>query len=340
MAECFRRLPAKQKMQVKFLPASPNTMNPQEFIVYKLQKLRAAANPAVNFAYEKDLGDFIYQAIMSKKFRKYSVNPEYQEHIRSAIALNIQKQESIKFTLVFGGYKLWRFAESPEADWAELFSMIYYANWVKDIAANYKPGVWFDFYSDDVIVESIDNIPTKDTESYRKSFKDLLDFLKQYLPENLLITYSRVGDQYASLEDFKQELKEKLEQTHINELTPKQLATLQLNVKPKAGETPDWKEIQRLHDAYTQVSKRRPYYRTPDKIMAITKKMANAIAVGTTKTSVAKFWAGVGALKKADGGYMEYVLSPSQLENSKYSWADVSIDGLNGKNFNRVRVLE
>ncbi|MDO8451848.1 MAG: hypothetical protein Q7S76_03185, partial [bacterium] len=88
---------------------------------------------------------------MSKKYRKYAVNPEYIQHIRSAIESSVQRGDPIKLTLVFGGYKLWRLEEAPEVDWAELFSLMYYARWLLPIARVYEPGVWFDFYSDDVI---------------------------------------------------------------------------------------------------------------------------------------------------------------------------------------------
>lgn len=32
--------------------------------------------------------DFIFKVVMNKKFRKYSVTPEYQEHIKEAIKMN------------------------------------------------------------------------------------------------------------------------------------------------------------------------------------------------------------------------------------------------------------
>ena len=49
--------------------------------------------------------EYIFRKLMSKKFRKYSVNSEYQKHIRSAIELNVRNDEPIKITIIFGGYK-------------------------------------------------------------------------------------------------------------------------------------------------------------------------------------------------------------------------------------------
>ncbi len=315
----------------------------QKYIIDQLESLREKSTDR-----DKSLEEFLFKTVMSKKFRKYSVNPEYQNHIRSAIELNVKNKEPIKVTLVFGGYKLWRFEEAPEPDWAELFSMIYYAHWLKPIADHYKPGVWFDFYSDDVIVQYIDNIPEEDTRQYGKVFQELLDFLKKYIPNNFKMTFHRVGDQYKSEEDFLADVesqKKKLLEKYggkIPHLSEEQKETLNLNVRltPEQEKNKRWQEeVQLLHDAYILVEKRRPYYRTPDKIVAITKKIDNTIAVGTTKTSIAKFWAGVGALKKTESGLIETILSPSQLSSVNPKWETIEIKGLEGKNFKQIRVV-
>ena len=137
-------------------------MSPEEYILKRLQDIKAIETKP-----EKSLADSIYKAIISKKFRKYSLSPQGQNHIRSAMEINIKKVEPIKIAIPFGSYKLWRLPESPEPDWAELFSMIYYAYWLKPITDAYKPGVWFDFCADDAILELMNNIPQEDTEKYK-----------------------------------------------------------------------------------------------------------------------------------------------------------------------------
>ena len=320
---------------------------PKEYVLNRLSNLKIKTT-SPDFKNPADLVDFLYKAVMSKKFRKYSVNSEYQKHIRSAIELNVRNDEPIKIAIVFGGYKLWRFEESPEPDWAELFSMIYYAYWLKPMADVYRPGVWFDFYSDDVIVKHIDNIPREDTEKYCEVFREILAFMKRYLPSNMNFTLNRVGDQYASEQEFLSDVetqKKNLIEKNRNKLPPlteEQKETLNLNVRLNPGQEgdPEWREkVQLMHDAYMLASKRRPYYRVPDKIVAITNKLDNTIAVGTTKTSIAKFWAGVGALKRQDNNFIETILTPTQLASVIFTWEPLMIDGLNGKNFNRVRVI-
>lgn len=321
-------------------------MKPAEYIIQSLKSLNTEEMEFSNG--EEDLVNNIYKFLMSKKFRKYAVNPEFKEHILSAIKLCVSKKEPIKLNLVFGGYKLWRLEESPEIDWAELFSLIYYARWLKPICAIYKPGVWFDFYSDDVILEIMNNVPKQDTEKYIKSFKKLLAFIKPYLPDNLELTLNRVGDQYKDYEDFKNDLDQSIEKIKgefggLPTLTPQQIAAIDLNVKLKPGqiEDPKWREkVQLIHEGYARVSKRRPYYRVPDKIVVAMTSTKDTIAVGTTKTSVVKFWVGAGVLEKREDSYIENIFSPKQLDLREFKKKEISIDGLESKNFKRIKIVD
>ena len=68
-------------------------------------------------------------------------------------------------------------------------------------------------------------------------------------------------------------------------------------------------------------------------------KDGKVIAVGTTKTSVVKFWVGTGALKKKEDSYQESILSPSQLEKTTYVFESIFIDGLSSKNFKKIRIV-
>ncbi|MFZ2152533.1 MAG: hypothetical protein WAV41_00550 [Microgenomates group bacterium] len=125
-------------------------------------------------------------------------------------------------------------------------------------------------------------------------------------------------------------------------LTPQQAATVELNVKPKDGQISDgqWREkVQLVHDAYSLASKRRPYYRNEGKILVNNIPAKCAIATGTAKTSVVKFWVGAGLLKPHNDGYIEYIMTPRQLEAVKYKVVPVKISGLEGKNFERIKVL-
>jgi hypothetical protein len=319
-------------------------MTPKEFIEYRLSELK----PKDKTILKEELVGFIFNVIMSKKFRKFSVIPEYQDHIKKVITESVRDDLPIKFSFPFGGYKLWRFEETPEVDWAELFTLMYYAKWLKPVCEVYKPGVIFDFASDDMIVERMNNIPKKDTEKYRQSFNELVNFLQEYIPKNLKFIFTPISSFYTE-EEFEKDLADKIEKKKkefggLPVLDDKKKGMVELNVKLNPGQDSDllWREkIELTHQAYYAVDKRRPYNRAKDKILAFTYplKDGKSISVGTTKTSVAKFWVGVGALKKKGEEFVEYVLSPSQIETAKSTSESISIDGLSGKNFNRIKII-
>lgn len=321
-------------------------MTPREYITQRLNNLKSeTAVPPKN---QEELINSIFKLLMSKKFRKYSPGPEYTEHILSVIKNNVSNNDPIKINLVFGAYKLWRFEESPEVDWAELFALIYYTNWLKPVCAVYKPGVWFDFFSDDVIVERMNNVPSSDTQKYLQSFRQLLDFIKPNVPENLNFTLNRVVDQYENQEEFGNDLDESIKKVkeELNGkmpiLTSQQIATIELNVKlrPDQENDPYWREkVFIIHEGYARISKRRPYYRNLDKIMIALTPIVNSLALGTTKTSVVKYWVGVGVLEKRGDSFIENILSFKQLNSTKFITEKISIEGLESKNFKRIKII-
>ena len=285
---------------------------------------------------------------MFKKFRKYSVTSEYQKHIKSAVESCVSRNEPIKISFVFGGYKLWRLEESPEVDWAELFSLIYFTNWLKSITEIYQPGVWLDFFSDDIILETMNNVPKDDTDQYIESFRNLLEFIQRYIPENLSFTLNRVVDQYGTYEEFQKDLENSIEQVRSSlggkmpVLTPEQMAAIDLNVKiiPDQESDPYWREkVQLIHDGYSRVSKRRSYYRAADKIMVVNKSIKDSLAIGTTKNSIVKFWIGAGVLERMNDTFVDHIFSPKRLETMQLVKQDISVPGLERKNFRRIKIL-
>ncbi|MCA9356207.1 hypothetical protein KC852_01655 [Candidatus Nomurabacteria bacterium] len=322
-------------------------MTAQEYIEYKLNELKSTKK-VENFLSKKELSDYICKSIMSKKFRKFSLIPEYIEHIKRVVDESIDNNLPIKFSFPFGGYKLWRLEETPEVDWAELFTLMYYSKWLKPIAEVYKPGIIFDFASDDMIVERMNNIPKEDTQKYKESFDNLVKFLERYIPENIKFTFTPISSFYTS-EEFEKDLADKIERKKMEfgglpVLDDKKRRMVELNVKLNTGQDKDplWREkTELLHQSYYSVDKRRPYNRAKDKILVFptSVKDGKVIAVGTTKTSVVKFWVGIGALKKSDNKYIEYILSPSQIEKEKITKESILIDGLNGKNFNSIGII-
>jgi len=327
------------------------TMTVQEYIQTKLEELKQPTGLKKPDNTD-ELVERIFKALMSKKFRKYSANEDLQKNVRNAIKINVDKNEPINVTFLHGAYKLWRLEEAPETDWAELFSLMYYSNWVKPVCEIYEPGVWFDFFVDDYIINRLDNIPMSDIQTYLYSYQSLIDFLKPYQPSNLNMTITTVGGQFPSEEAFDKSLHANLEkQTAVTpgglpELTDEQRAMVELNTKPTDEQLkdPKWREkVFHLHNAYMATKAEPGYHKgRPEKIMAFTQPLPSGttISVGTTKDSIMKFWIGVGALKPKNDSYRQVILSPAQIDKSSFAAEAVQITGLAGRNFKEIRVLK
>ncbi len=325
-------------------------MEPQTFIEERLNNLNSSEH---TFEQENatNLEAEILRLLLFKKFRKYSASEELINHCKKAISIQVSDNKPINITFLHGAYKLWRLEESPCVDWAEFFSLLYYTDWVKGICKIYKPGVWFDFFVDDLIVPKLDNIPMNDVEKYIESYNQLINFIKFYQPKNLKMTITPVGSKFKSAEEFEDILKQKLNELNrksnnqLPKLTDSQRAMIELNVKLNQTQKkdPTWQEkIWQLHNAYLEIKKSLGYHFRPEKILAFTQPLpsGSTISVGTTKSSIMKFWIGAGVLKPRDTSYQEVIFSPSQLKSADFQWLDMKIKGLNGENFEKIRILK
>ncbi len=325
-------------------------MTAQAYIQSKLADLRQPLG-LEKPAHDDQLVDAISKAILSKKFRKYSASPELIEHIRGAVRINVEKHEPINVTFLHGAYKLWRLEEAPEADWAELFALMYYTNWLKPVCELYEPGVWFDLFLDDLIPPKLNNIPQSDIETYVTSYQAVIDFLKQYQPANFKTTVTRVGDFFESPAAFDKALQRNLEVLTAKTpgglpiLSEDQKASVELNTKVTVQQLkdPKWREkVFHLHNAYMGIKADTGYHKNrPEKILAFNQPVTGGkmISVGSTKDSVAKFWVGVGVLKPKDGSYRQLVLTPKQLQHADYTTEAITLNGLSGKNFAKIRIM-
>ncbi|MBA3724578.1 MAG: hypothetical protein H0W89_06885 [Candidatus Levybacteria bacterium] len=298
------------------------------------------------------LEEFLYKKLTTKKFRKWSLDEASSKRIKEAIALNVQTQKPIQCIFPFGGYKLWNLDSAPTVDWAKFFTIAYYLKWIAPILKVYQPGIHFTFSSDDVIVERLDNIPPKDTKAYFDSFKNLLQIFAQHFPANLTMDIVRVADLYTS-EAFEKEFASHLPEMMKAYENPepnryqKMLATSALNFQwngvqdfTTVSESEKQKKIKMgpiIHDAYGKMVGRRAFVRGEEKIVVFTTPIPNAIAIGTTKTSVTKFWTGIGVLEKYNDAFKARILSPEQIK-SEQMIEEVSVHIIDLKNFQTIAV--
>jgi hypothetical protein len=333
-------------------------MKPQDHLQAELRDCtKYELTPEDKAILEKDgIEAFIYSKLTSKKFRKWAVDESSEQQAKKAIQLNVAAGKPLQFRYPFGGYKLWRMPSSPEVDWAEFFSIAYYSKYLAPIAAAYEPGIDFKFASDDVIIERMDNVPVADTKAYFNSFKKLLEQFQPFFPANFKMDIVRIGDLYEDKGEFEQELASNVERftkeyaTTVDETKKQKMyITSELNISWKGakdlsglGDQEKRKVIEQgpiYHDAYCAVSRRREFNRGEDKIVIFTTVIPNAIAIGTTKSSVTKYWTGFGILDTNGVGFSDRIISPTQLENlDGQRFELVPINFTDMHNFRDIRV--
>lgn len=341
----FRCLSARQETKVQLLPASH--MTPTDYILSTLEALKKPL-PMEDIG-DTPLEDAIYTKVMSKKFRKLKAGDDAVKITKEAIVLLVKENKPIRIFQMFGGNKLWRFEEAPEVDWAELFSLIYFVQWSKLIASVYKPGVHFEYFSQDISVENLNNVPRLETDKYSETFRNLLKFVKPYLPSNVKVTYVRHFELFKNPDDYYKELEEAKKlilaenKGKLPTLDDHQKAATELNVKLLPGQSDDplWREkVELQHQAIFKTETLKKISDDPSKIWTCPTYYSDSVVTGSTKRSLAKFWAAVGALQPEGKSYTEVVLTPKQLQAAEFTWKDVHLKGLDGKNFKKIRVLK
>ncbi|MBR1777590.1 MAG: L-tyrosine/L-tryptophan isonitrile synthase family protein [Alphaproteobacteria bacterium] len=279
-----------------------------------------------------ELEQTLYRLITRKSFRKWALPPNAAERIKTAVALCTAENKPLNFVFEFGGYKLWRLPSAPYPDLAETYMLRHYAAYLQPIAEAYPPGANMYFASDDCVVERMNNIKPEALEIYAAAFRNCLKQIEPELPDNIKMSYIRLAELYPSRKELEDELKiafadnMKKFETWTPEKKDRMLKRAQLNFCPSgplaAEDLSDISETElslRLitgavyHDAFEDCSRRREFVVGKDRILLFCTPIPEAVAIGTTKASVTKFWTGVGVLENG----LEKVLSPSAWEKNK-----------------------
>lgn len=322
-------------------------MTPQDYIQNKLDKL---AEPVVLQRVDSDqIKPSVRAKLLAKRFRKYKADDELLTIADKAIDLAVENDEPLIIGILFGGNKLWRFDEAPEIDWAELFSLMYYIDWAKTIASVYNPGVIIDYYSQDISVETLNNVPHEQTDRYSETFRQMLEFMKPYIPSGITVQYRRHADDVKDRDTYLAEIEDakrlilKENGGKLPEMSEvEKLATeLNVNLKPGQDDDPQWhQKVELEHQAIFLTPSLIPYLTNPKIVPTCPTPYPGCLATGSTRRSLAKFWAGVGALEPKGDKYVDLVLTPKQLEKAVFEWKDISLPGLVGKNFKRIRIIK
>jgi hypothetical protein len=333
-------------------------LDAQSYLESRLKTCSVVAKGGTFHAPSDSLEDAILSHLLSKRFRKWAVSPEYLQEIRAQVRYAISQRRPIEPTWFFGGYKLWSLPSAPEVDWAEFFFIAYVLSYIAPIAAIYEPGVHFIFWTaHPSIMQRQSNIPEADCLRYRQTFSKLLEHFQPGLPKNAHFSLRCFDELYPNEKDYSSEL-----ELHITEVErafredwsaeqkEKKKASSTLNIQWVGAEdwttlSPDEKlEKIRLgpivHDGYCSLSSVNKALRGPGRLDLSTVPLpSGSIPIGTTASSVTKFWTGFGVLEHRGDRFVDRILSPQQLEEVKsLPSEEIPIDLIPLKNFQTVRV--
>ncbi len=305
---------------------------------------------------EQGVAVFAMKKLMSKRFRKWKLDPACVERCQKAVELQIEKNEPIKVIYFQGGYKLWRFPTSPEADWAEFFNIAYVLNYLAPLATAYKPGIDLTYYCHTLLMETHDNLTTEEIKAYMDSLQNLFNEFGKHTPKNIKMSILRDADIYSREEYF--EALEKGKDKAAEDIKSWQETKVkdfermaQLNIKWNGRE--DWTKLnekekqQKIHLAalYEQAAtsnlpKVMDTVKAPNIVLLFTKASPIFIGIGSTYTSMAKHWVGYGVLEVHKDTYIPRILTPSQYEKTKTKTCTTPAITLNlGTNFSKVQVF-
>jgi len=331
-------------------------MTLQEYLQAQLeQSARYTLTDADRVLIEHDgMEAFIFKTLMRKPFRKWALPEELLQRIHKAIQYSVQQNEPIHCVWPFGGYKLWRLPSSPEVDWAEFFSILYFNEYFSPITAAYSPGVRFVFTSDDHLLTQLSNIPQTETDAYCDSLERLIAVLAKSLPNNMqffLLRFAAIieKNKTAYVEQLAKAVheQEKIFSRVSEESRAAELRKAALNIRWDGAEnlTGITEEEKRrfiekapvLHDAHYSTPLVREYYAQQGLLEVFTTKFGSNIAIGTTKSSRTKFCTGFGILEKHKDSWQPRILSPQQFEKAKDMPHDVvPSDLIPLKNFTEI----
>lgn len=327
-------------------------MTVKEFLEYRLKNpqeypLTDDEKKCLDVCGRKEL---LMRRLTSGKFRKSALNEDAISQIASAVKLNVAKNEPLKFTYPFGGYKSWRTEGFPNADLAEFLTMSYVARFAKYLAEVYEPGVIVQFTSDDVIIEKIDNYRKEDLDAYSKTFVEIMNLFKPHLPPNVKLEFRRVVPDLYNLEEYKVDLENAVKEFNFKDdpLANFNPAGFEFNflldgkedfTKLNEAERLElFKTLEPYSSAYLSIPRRRAFNRGEDKVVIFSAKIPNAIDIGSTASSKAKFWAGTGVVEVDGDHLVDRILSPKQFEAFKDELDTEEIE-IGGRTF-RVRTYK
>lgn len=286
--------------------------------------------------------DIIFNKLISRKFRTKVIQPELERLVKTKIGLSVKELKPLHFTIPFGGYKLWKFPTYPGPDFAELFNLIQIRLYLSRIAYLYKPGVILEYWSDEIMVNKMNNYPQVDLDVYNNTFKEMISWFNSFLPNNFQIQFNKISnvlsydDYYKETEKYIKNHKsswDELPQDQINIRLEKAERNYKgdLSILSKLEKDNLLRDSALRHDAFIFGDWDKDYPWAFDEYMIpLGFQYTNTwgIPVKSSASSMTQFWVGMGVIKQRDSSFFPSIVTYKQYLEIKNNLIFKEVEGI------------
>ena len=180
-----------------------------------------------------DFKEQILNRLFLQRYSKKSQSEKAKKYTALKVDNILKDNLPFIFCFCFGGYKHFWSPTYPEPDWAEIFTIKYFMEYVLPIAKVYDKGVTIEFESEEVILSYMNNVPQEGLDKYNKIFSDLITCINQKTKYPLKLNLVLARDLYD-----KDELLTKM--NHYRSIVEKRFNNLEedeKNIRLKRTET-------------------------------------------------------------------------------------------------------
>lgn len=307
----------------------------------------------INLLKKVGLEEYIKSKLFSKKYRKWRIEEECRALVDKEVSNAIKECRPIRVFFAQGCYKLWRVESSPMPNWAEFFNIVYLAAYLSPIVAIYKQGVDLSYYFLTILPQLHNNLSQEEVDTYRVGFSEILSIFSRYLPDNFKINILTELDG-RTRSKYEEEIQKAM--TYAEERFYSWNQAKQTDYIRRAWLNIKWNGVEPWHettdDQKIRLVKRAVLYEyavtqdilVNDKfgrgVILSTLPKEDSIGIGSTYTSVAKHWVGVGVLeRKGDNGFHTRILSPSQYDLAQMTpHSVIDLDFMPLRGFDKIEV--
>ncbi len=279
-----------------------------------------------------DLPAYIERLVLRGPYRRSACSAGSVEDVSRKIADSLRGGEPIRFTVPFGGYKLWRLESAPLPDWAEVFAAAYLVEYLMPVAWIYEPGIEIVFSYCSLGVSEANGLEVDSISTYIERFGAILGKCQDLVQQaNLTMRVFDVATLYGEGEGEK-ELAELLAETKSSwsaviplEDRERMIASARRNLRLSGKELSTdelearYEESAQLVYAVDSLKKRREFNKYSDRIQLVyVRGPERSIHVGSCRSSTCQFNVGSGVLEARREGYIPRIASADFLRQSRH----------------------